>query len=156
MHIALQGHSNQLNVKEEAKNIHVKDFTTRKISYWKLKIFWLNEKTTYDISRPWIIAPRLLMLSFSFTYCNILTSIRFISTFRNKIWEYLQIQTSMEQLVIALGYSNAENKKVKVHRITEQETYAREICLGNVLCYCIYSFHVLHLLQFEFFIFLVH
>ena len=55
--------------------------------------------------------PRLLMLSFSFTYCNILTSIHFISTFRKKIWEYLQIQTSMEQWVIALGYSNAENKK---------------------------------------------
>lgn len=62
----------------------------------------------------------------------------------------------MEQWVIALGNSNAENKKVKVHRITEQETYAREICLGKVLCYCTYSFHVLHLLQFEFFIFLVH
>ena len=31
MHIALQGHSNQLNVKEEAKNIHVNDFATREI-----------------------------------------------------------------------------------------------------------------------------
>ena len=70
----------------------------------------------------------------------------------NNLWEYLQIQTSIEKRVIALGYSIAENKKVRVHHITELETYAKEICLGNVLRYWNYSFHVSHILQFEFFL----